>query len=460
MEKGYFAAAWGDVTKSPGWFSKILRLGLLDIIPIFGAMVTNGYLYGWARDIAWNVHRPMPAKIFGNEDGKLYKRGFYILVLGVVLALVPGVINSCSDLFLNGSSSVYGGRSFALSMTFLSLLFSLLFLAASVAAAIFTWIGSVRISLYGTLSSGFQLGKVWAMLRYDFKGILRIFGMFLILGCIVTVLFAVSICLLVIMGVIAEGSVAYTFRTAQGGSSSIALVTVGLILLFIFFIVFLLVGAFATALCQALVARALGYWARQFEVSQWGGQEDPMPFELRQAAAPAPQPQQPAAPVQGNAAQQAERQMNFDPQTGQPIVRPQAKFDTQTGQPIAQAKFDTQTGQPIQQAPFQPQQPVAQPAPFQTQEGASVQPAQSGACAPEAAAVAAVAEPASAPAATEPATAPAPTEPAIATEPATASKPAPEPEPAAQAGSLPAEEPLAAEAQSDAPSEGEAPKQA
>ena len=69
MEKGYFAAAWGDVTKSPGWISKLLRLGLLLLVPIFGQVVAYGYLYGWARDIAWNVHRPLPAKIFGNGLG-------------------------------------------------------------------------------------------------------------------------------------------------------------------------------------------------------------------------------------------------------------------------------------------------------------------------------------------------------------------------------------------------------
>ena len=93
MEKGYFSAAWGDITRSPGWFSKILRLGLLNLIPIFGVIVTYGYLYGWARDIAWNVHRPMPDRIFGNEDGNLYKRGFFILVTGFVCSLIPGVFS-------------------------------------------------------------------------------------------------------------------------------------------------------------------------------------------------------------------------------------------------------------------------------------------------------------------------------------------------------------------------------
>ncbi|MDR4016382.1 MAG: hypothetical protein Q3X03_04845, partial [Eggerthellaceae bacterium] len=84
MEKGYFAAAWGDVVKSPNWASLLIRLGLLCLIPVFGVAVMYGYLYSWARDISWNVHRPMPCKIFANEDGTLYKRGFFVLVVVLV----------------------------------------------------------------------------------------------------------------------------------------------------------------------------------------------------------------------------------------------------------------------------------------------------------------------------------------------------------------------------------------
>lgn len=62
MEKGYFAAAWGDVAKSPGWASVLLRLGLLCLVPVFGVVVMYGYLFSWARDIAWNVHRPLPKR--------------------------------------------------------------------------------------------------------------------------------------------------------------------------------------------------------------------------------------------------------------------------------------------------------------------------------------------------------------------------------------------------------------
>ena len=81
MEKGYFSAAWGDITKSPGWFSKMLRMGLLCFIPIFGVLVVYGYLYGWARDIAWNVHRPMP------EKSPLPKRGKAVEQSAIVMAV-------------------------------------------------------------------------------------------------------------------------------------------------------------------------------------------------------------------------------------------------------------------------------------------------------------------------------------------------------------------------------------
>ena len=89
MEKGYFAAAWGDVTKSPGWALILLRLGLLCLVPVFGIVVVYGYLFSWARDIAWNVHRPLPRKIFANEDGNLYRRGFFIFVVALAFSLVP-----------------------------------------------------------------------------------------------------------------------------------------------------------------------------------------------------------------------------------------------------------------------------------------------------------------------------------------------------------------------------------
>ena len=51
--------------------------------------------------------------------------------------------------------------------------------------------------------------------------------------------------------------------------------------MFVLFVslVCIVVVKFIAMFCGALIARALGYWTCQFDVPQWRGQDDPMPFE-------------------------------------------------------------------------------------------------------------------------------------------------------------------------------------
>ena len=314
MEKGYFAAAWGDVTKSPGWISKLLRLGLLLLVPIFGQVVAYGYLYGWARDIAWNVHRPLPAKIFGNEDGNLYKRGFFIFLVALVFSLVPGAFNFLSHL-VSGTALVGGSLNLTMNGSyysyaplmggvFFSMVLGLFSFILALAVAFFAWVGSMRTALYGTLSAGFQLNKIWAMLRYDFPGLLRIFAMALIVGLVIGFFLMVALFMFVLVGVVMVSA------ASLGGSGAFSVALFGVGVFSLFGIAFLLLSLFCIALCDALVIRALGYWTRQFEVSRWGGQEDPMPFEQRAAA------QQSTA--QQQAPQQVAHAATFNPADGVP----------------------------------------------------------------------------------------------------------------------------------------------
>ena len=50
-----------------------------------------------------------------------------------------------------------------------------------------------------------------------------------------------------------------------------------------------------SAFIELLVARALGYWARQFDVAAWGTKDDPLPFEVAGGQPDAPRP--PHAPA-------------------------------------------------------------------------------------------------------------------------------------------------------------------
>lgn len=289
MQTGYFNAAWRDIKNSPGWFGKLLVLALVSIIPIFGWIVVAGYLYGWARDLAWGVHAPLPAHVFGNEDGTLYSRGFFVVVIGFVCSLIPWVVEVVSSFVVGGYAwsdwSFYGGfLSFPLGMAsgIFGLAFFVLSLAAGFFAVFFYWVGSMRTSIYGRLSAGFQIGKIWSMIRHDFGGILRILGMYLLLiiimSAVIMVLVMMVVFLFLAIGLFATGGNMNINARPDAAVMGMAFAVGSVVVLIMVVVGFisLAVSVFATM----MVTRALGYWTQQFDVPAWRGQDDPMPFEL------------------------------------------------------------------------------------------------------------------------------------------------------------------------------------
>lgn len=282
MQTGYFSAAWNDLRNSPGWFGKVVVLSLVGLIPIFGWIVIYGYLFGWARDIAWNIHAPLPARVFGNEDGKLYGRGFFVLVISFVCMLIPWLLDITWSVLTGFGAGWSGGWQGGM-LAFLglsSLMFSVLMVVASLFATLFFWVGSMRMSIYGRLAPGLQFGKIWLMMRHDFAGLARILGMALLLGVgSGLVIFAVIILFVFIgtmVGVAASAPLAFT--NDPGVLFSVIPGIVGLVI--ILALVCSVVCMMLSVGTLALVVRALGYWTRQFDVSAWRGQDDPLPFEV------------------------------------------------------------------------------------------------------------------------------------------------------------------------------------
>lgn len=353
MRTGYFKAAWTDIKSSPGWFSKLLLLGLISLIPIFGQIVVLGYLYGWARDIAWDVKSPMPAHIFGNEDGRLYSRGFFVLVVGFVFSLVPGVIEAIGSCLGMAPFALFGasrtGWMIGLSAGVLGVLVFAATIAATFFAYLFTWVGSMRMAVYGRLSAGFQIGKLWSMMRYDFGGLLRIFGMTLLIDLVAgAAIFAVVMVMVLVGGFAGVAAIGSPGMNARYGASEVgailAFIGVALVLMLVLVYVTLVVSAFSSA----MTARAMGYWTRQFDVPHWQGQDDPLPFEVD--------------PPQGQDVSQQPlwAQMQY----------PQAQAQGQQGQP-SQGQVEPRVQQ---QAGVQDQPQVPQPQVVQAQAQAQPQP--------------------------------------------------------------------------------------
>ncbi len=288
MQIKYFSTAWNDIKSSPGWFGRLCLLALVGLIPIFGQIVLLGYAFGWARDIAWKLQTPMPARIFGNEDGRLYSRGFFVLVIMFVCSLIPYL---AQEIWLNCAGNGVGtatGAAFGTTASgvTISLFGSLFTLALSFICSLFSYAGTIRSTVYCRFSPGFQVKRLWAMIRHDTHGLVRIWAMSLLLIVIVVAVMYIALFVIVAVcgiGVLALGgsgaaAVSGSASIASGVSDSAAMASIVIAcLLVLVALYFFMVGFTFISVIQA---RAIGYWVSQFDVPAWRGEEDPMPFEL------------------------------------------------------------------------------------------------------------------------------------------------------------------------------------
>lgn len=302
MVGGYFRNSWHDITSSPGWFGKICLLALVGFIPIFGQIVLFGYLFGWARDIAWGVRGPMPARIFGNEDGKLYARGLFAWVISLVCSLLPMAVELLWAIPAGGMALVagWGSNSFTpfAVLGVGGMVVSVLSVVAAFAASVFWLVGSVRMSIYGRLGPGFQFGKLWAMMRRDPQGILRLVGMYLAICAVLVVIF-VAIALVLVLGAVAASAFTAVIMGSRGGTFEAVAAQAGLVLLVGIPVILAVSFAIevAAVMSYALIIRAAGYWMGQFDVPAWRGPDDPLPFQVPSVYGAYAEPPVPAPPA-------------------------------------------------------------------------------------------------------------------------------------------------------------------
>lgn len=128
------------------------------------------------------------------------------------------------------------------------------------------------------------------MMRHDFGGLLRVFGMAILLVVVTGVVVWAAILAIMLAGALVGVVVGTPMVSTNNPFVLMAtvpgLVALAMILVAVCVALSTAAGVFATA----LVARALGYWTRQFDVPSWRGQDDPMPFEMAGGPCPAQTP--------------------------------------------------------------------------------------------------------------------------------------------------------------------------
>lgn len=267
QRKEFFRSSWNDITQSPSWYIPLIKLGLLSLIPIFGQIVVCSYLYGWARDIAWNHKTDLPQKIFENKDGRFWARGlqtfFYSLAVGILSTLAMFALMAFGIILIAG-----GGISAVLAgIYFLCLL--LTFIPALIIVSVFIELGALHIAIYNSFGAGFKFKRFYKMMLHkkEWTGRLIALTLFVQLAAMLVVSFVLGINQLLGLG--SAGIFFTTGSVAAGGGALLLSSLVG-------GFINSCVGTFA----NLLIARAYGYYIAGFDVPSWGGQEDPLPFEL------------------------------------------------------------------------------------------------------------------------------------------------------------------------------------
>lgn len=254
-ESGYLARAWADLTSDDRWWQVILALGFVNCIPVIGQIFTMGYLYDWAKEAAWGMHRPM-----SHEVGDIKRRGKYGLIwLAITLAWTVPVF------IVARIVGVFPGIG-----AFLRFLCDLILIVAYVVSAA----AVLRGLIYERVLPGLQFDRMLKMARQDVPGLARVF-------CIGLIVFLVAVVALLLVMIPAAPFAASVMGLS--GSTMLGLDMIPVLALGIFTIVVSLFVWIAATVCStvvlALFTRAIGYWVGQFEPGKWGSPHDDMPFE-------------------------------------------------------------------------------------------------------------------------------------------------------------------------------------
>ncbi len=277
ITRNLFLQAWDDLRKSPSWAWTSFRLMLLRFVPIFGIIASNGFTYAWAREIAWDMNKPLGNKIFIQEDDGFYARGALTFLLQFIFmgllsfsffffAVMPTLFASTNT----GVAGVHDFNPVAIAGMLMSFVFSNILLAVlTIIVEALVTIASVRVSIYQSFSSGFQLSVIWKMVSHKSSNLIGIIA----LGILANILICVGIGIAWFIFGVAVVVLAFS-------ASLEALIIVAIIL----GSAVLCASAWAATVVDIVNQRAFGYWTRQFDVPAWGGQDEPLPFERVEAS--------------------------------------------------------------------------------------------------------------------------------------------------------------------------------
>lgn len=270
----YFTESWRMLTRNRGWAKPLLVMAAAALVPVAGALGNDGYALEWARLSAWGVDSSPKQK--NVQVVKCIESGWRGFVAGVGWIVAFSLASSIVSGIVGLLPGAFGALVAALVALALSLGSALVALVAKVA--------SVRATIYQKAAAGYRVETVWAMLRRDTEGFLRVFAANLLCMLALAVLGGMM------AGVLLVELVPLFVQIGDTASEAEVLRAVSAMLVPLALTCAVLgygVSIVANAV-DLVVTNAIGLWMRQFDVPAWGRDEDPLPAPRASAPYVAP----------------------------------------------------------------------------------------------------------------------------------------------------------------------------
>lgn len=299
----YFGQSWALLRHDKGWIKPVLVMACALFVPIVGMLGVSGYAYEWARLTAWGVDSaPKQKEVQIGECIKSGWRGFVVaLGYGVCLVIMMSVL-----------------------MALLSFMAPLVQLALTTVGGVVIAIASLRAIIYQRIGAGYQVGRVWELIKGDSRGFGKLILIFFLVYLVVSIITGILTAILFVpifvrlayeyrgyssSGLNSVDEYAATRMASDLFSSLAAIAPLIIILIFLAMILSVIV--------MLLEYTSVALWMRQFNVPSWGASEDPLPTYGGLPAAGAPY-----APPYGQSGYAAGGPAAYGEQPGQQYGQP------------------------------------------------------------------------------------------------------------------------------------------
>jgi hypothetical protein len=159
--------------KDKDWVSKILVGALIGIVPILN-FATSGYAVQATRNIRDDQAPPLPG--WSGNLGKFFLEGLKLFVIGILYSIPIGILSVILIPLFASDSGAAKALGVLIGLVELVLVLLLLF-----------WFQGVIVNFanVGTIGSGFQLGKIWGIMRQNMGRMLVTVGVAILASILV-----------------------------------------------------------------------------------------------------------------------------------------------------------------------------------------------------------------------------------------------------------------------------------